>query len=189
MLTELLKYISQLFSWFVVIAPWEQAIRVRLGKNTRLLTAGWYIKIPFIDKIYKQSIRRRLRQVRPQTLTSQDRHVITCAGAVGYYVKDLNKLYDTLESPNDTIENEIAALVAEFVGRNNLKDCSSQGLEKFVKERMDLSRYGLSGDEFYLTSFSTCKTYRFITGEMGSWHHDSGMSMEADGSKNGPFVY
>ena len=46
---------------------------------------------------------------------------------------------------------------------------------------MDLSRYGLSGDEFYLTSFSTCKTYRFITGEMGSWHQDSGMSMAPEG--------
>lgn len=181
MLTELLKYIGQLFSWFVVIAPWEQAIRVRLGKHTKLLSAGWYIKIPFADKIYKQSVRRRLRQIRPQTLTSLDRHVITCSGAVGYYVKDLEKLYDTLESPNDTIENEIAAIISQFVGGRNLKECSSKELELFVKERMDLSRYGLSGDEFYLTSFSTCKTYRFITGEMGSWHHDSGMSMAPEG--------
>lgn len=178
MVFSILKQLSQVFTWFVVVAPWEQAIRVRLGKNVRLLNAGIYVKVPFIDRVFKQSTRRRLNMLRPQTLTTADRHVVTCAGAVGYSIGDLVKLYDTLESPNGTIENEIAGLVAKYLGARNLKECSSAGLEQFVKDGMDLTKYGLNGQEFYLTSFATSKTYRFITGGMESWGHDGGINME-----------
>jgi hypothetical protein len=44
-------------------------------------------------------------------------------------------------------------------------------------EKMDLSKYGLTGQEFYMTSFATSKTYRFITGDMQQWPRDSQMSM------------
>lgn len=184
MISEIIKTIAQLFTWFVVIAPWEQAIRVRMGKKTTLLSGGWCLTIPFVDRIYKQSVRRRLRQLRPQTLTTLDRHVVSCTGAIGFYVKDLNKMYDTLESPNDTIESEVCALVAEFIGSKTLKECIALELEAFVRKGMDLSKYGLSGDEFYLTSFATCKTYRFITGDLVSWNHDAGMNMSHIESKN-----
>lgn len=180
MISEILKNIAQLFTWFTVIAPWEQAIRVRMGKKTKLLSGGWCVTIPFIDKIYKQSVRRRLRQLRPQTLTTKDGYVVTCAGAIGFSVTDLNKLYDTLECPNDTIESEIGALISNYVGNATLKECSIVALEDFVKSKVNLSKYGLGGDEFYLLSFSVCKTYRLITGELASWNHDGGMTMSAE---------
>ena len=180
MLSTIFKNLFQTFSWLVTIAPWEQAIRVRFGKHITLLNAGVFIRIPFVDKVYKQSIRRRLGLIRPQTLTTKDRHAITCSGAVGYSIGDLRVLFDTLEAPNDTIENEIAALVSAFIGNNNLQDITSVALSAYVTEHMDLSMYGLTGQEFYITSFAVVKTYRFITGELSTWMHDSRISMHAD---------
>jgi hypothetical protein len=185
MLYSLFRQLAQCFSWFVVIAPWEQAIRVRLGKTVTLLGAGWAVRIPFIDRVYRQSIRRRLALIRPQTLTTADRHVITLAGAVGFEVADLLRLYDTLEAPNDTIENEVAALVAKFIGARTLHECTSQALEEYVMVHLNLSRYGLAGQEFYTTSFATCKTYRFINGEFSTWSRDSGISMSHENSNQG----
>lgn len=37
MMYSFFKSILQLLTWFVVVAPWEQAIRVRLGKRVRKL--------------------------------------------------------------------------------------------------------------------------------------------------------
>jgi len=173
----ILKYLAQAFTWFVVVAPWEQAIRVRLGKHVRKLDAGFYVRIPFVDRVFKQSTRRRLGLIRPQTLTTADGHIITCAGAVGYAIGDLVKLYDTLESPNDTIENEVAAIISRFIGSRTLKEATSPALEQFVQDTLELTKYGLIGQEFYTTSFATTKTYRFITGEMSAWQRDEQLNM------------
>lgn len=173
-------FIQQLIralTWFVVIAPWEQALRVRAGKHVKRLDKGIYVSVPFLDRIFKQTIRRRINVLAPQTLTTLDRHVVTCAGAIGYSVGDLEKLYETLEQPNDTIENEVKALIADFIGRNNLKDCGSIVIQEHVMSHLHLDQYGLTGQEFYMTSFSTSKTYRLITGEMSSWARDSQMNM------------
>lgn len=181
MLSTIFKNLFQTFSWLVTIAPWEQGLRVRFGKHITLLNAGVFIRIPFADKVYKQSIRRRLGLIKPQTLTTKDRHAVTCSGAVGYSVGDLRVLFDTLEAPNDTIENEVCALVSAFIGDRDLNDITSTNLSAYVMKHMDLSKYGLTGQEFYITSFAVVKTYRFITGDLSTWSHDSKISMQADG--------
>jgi hypothetical protein len=186
MLTTILNALSRLFTWWIVVAPWEQALRVRLGKRVDKLEAGVFLRIPFVDRIFKQSIRRRLNILRPQTLTTQDRHVVTSCGAVGYSIGNLEMLYQTMESPNDTIENEVAAIVAQYIGTHDLADCKAVEIEKSVMEKMDLSKYGLTGQEFYMTSFATSKTYRFITGDMQQWQRDSQMSMAETVHQPGP---
>lgn len=185
MLLSLLKQFLQIFTWFVVVAPWEQAIRVRLGKRVCKLEAGVYLRIPFADRVFKQSVRRRLSIIRPQTLTTRDRHVVTCSGAIGYAISDLQRLYDTLEAPNDTIENEVAGVIARFISAQPLADCTSDRVEVYVRDNIDLSRYGLSGQEFYMTQFATAKTYRLVMGEMGSWSRDAGLNM-AEAPTNQP---
>ena len=177
MLTDFLKWLSELFTWFFAVAPWEQAIRVRAGKHVRLLGAGFYIRIPFIDRIYKQSIRRRLRVLRPQTVKTSDDHVVSCVGAVGYEITDLKRLYNTVESPNDTIECEVASLIVDYIGGQTQAKCTVAGLEKYVMNAMDLSKYGLGGQEFYVTSMATARTYRLITGDMPGWNSDNQLSM------------
>jgi hypothetical protein len=172
-----LRQLGQCLTWFVIVAPWEQAIRVRLGKRVALLTAGFYLRIPFVDRVFKQSVRRRLTNIRPQTLTTRDGRVITCAAALGYSIGDMRKLYDTLESAQDTIESEAATLIARFVGEHDYAECRMGELEKFVSGALDLAQYGLEGQEFYLTSFATARTYRLITGDLPSWNHGGVLSM------------
>jgi len=174
MISDFLKQFYQLFSWFFVVAPWEQAIRVRLGKKSPLLNAGWYFKVPFIDRIFCQTIRYRMTNLKAQTLTTKDGKVITCGASVGYSIKDLNVLYDTIEQPLETINNEVSGLVSEFVGSHNISECTIPSLQKYVMEKMDLRKYGLEGERFYVISFATAKTLRIITGDVCSWQCDEG---------------
>lgn len=188
MILSFFKQLAPIFTWIVVVAPWEEALRVRLGKRVKKLSAGTYLKIPFIDRVFKQSVRRRLNLIRPQTLTTKDGKVVTCSASVGFSIGDLEKLYNTIEAPNDTIENEVAAIVSKFVGERNLAECSLAILQKYVMENIDLSKYGLVGQEFYITSFATTsRTYRLITGDLGSWQQDARMTMNGDNDKNYPY--
>ena len=91
-LHQLLQQIGRMFVWLVIVAPWEQAIRVRLGRRVRLLPAGAYLVIPFIDRVYRQTIRRRLSIIPPQTLTTRDGKSVTLGSAVGYSIVDLGSI-------------------------------------------------------------------------------------------------
>ena len=178
MFSTILQQLARALTWFFTVAPWEQAILVRLGKHTKVLDAGVYFRIPFVDRIFKQSVRRRINTIKAQTLTTKDGKVVTCSGAIGYQIGDLGKLYDTLESANMTIENEVSGIIAQYIGSRVLADCHSRNLEEFVAERLNLSKYGLEGQEFYVQSFAVSKTYRLITGEIGSsWQMDSSLCL------------
>ena len=37
---DLIREFFRLFQWWVIIAPWEQAVRVRAGKHLTLLQPG-----------------------------------------------------------------------------------------------------------------------------------------------------
>jgi len=134
MIAAFFRQLVQVMTWFVVVAPWEQAIRVRLGKNKLLLKPGFYVRIPFVDRVFKQSVRRRILVITSQTLTTLDRRVVTCGGAVGFAIDDLCKLYDTLEMPNDTISSEVAGLISKFIGSKTLAECVAKDIEAYVAE-------------------------------------------------------
>jgi hypothetical protein len=179
-ISEIFNNFLALFSWFFTVAVWEQAIRVRLGKHVTLLHAGWYIKIPFIDRIFKQSIKMRRFVIRPQTATTLDGKAISLTSSVGFQIVDLVKLFNTLECPNDTLECEIAGLTLEYIGGHNLDECSIPAVSSYVKDKLDLSLYGLGNQEFYITSFAIVRTLRLITGDLSSWQRDSVIWMTED---------
>lgn len=181
---DILRQIISGFTWWVVVAPWERALRIRLGRYVKDLPAGFYIRIPFIDRVYRQSIRYRRAIIRPQTLTTADGKVVTVSGSIGYSVDDMRKLYDTLECPQDTIELEVASLVAEFVSSREYAAATPRAIEAHVSAKLDLGKYGLSGQAYQAISYVTAKTYRLIQGDLPQWNHDRAINM--DESKPGP---
>lgn len=170
-LQQLLHTIGRLFVWLIIVAPWEQALRIRMGKHVCLLAAGVHLRIPFVDRVYRQSTRRRMGIIRPQTLTTLDGKTIVLSGALGYAIEDLKKLYDSLDDAQDTNESEVASRLAEYVAVNKLPDCTPQQLENHVRDAMELTAYGLSGQQFFITSYAIVRTYRLITGEFPAWNH------------------
>ena len=151
---ELLHQFGKLFLWFFVVAPWEQALRVRAGKYVRLLRAGIHLRLPFVDRVYLQSVRRRITMIPSQTLTTKCRKAITISGALGYEIVNLQKLYDTLHDAEDTICHEVMGLIAGFVIARRIEDCSAADLQAHVKSSLHLDQYGLGKQEFFLTCFA-----------------------------------
>ena len=76
---EMLKQFGRLFRWWIIVLPWDQAIRVRLGKHTRVLGPGVYWRIPYVDLVFQQSIRQRSARNDMQTLTTRDDRTISLA--------------------------------------------------------------------------------------------------------------
>jgi len=178
MIRELLQTIGQLFTWLVIVAPWEQALRIRCGKHVHRLTAGVYLRIPFIDRVYRQPTRRRVSVIRPQTLTTRDGCSVTLTASFGYTISNLELLYRTLHDAHDTIEMEVAGRIAEHVSDVKLADVSVSSIVTHLASHIDLTRYGLTSQEFNVVSFVVAKTYRLITGDFPSWNHGGGLNTD-----------
>ena len=159
---SLLNYMTDLLRWWVVVAPWEQAIRVRLGKRVALLHAGVWLRIPLVDKIYIQSIRLRVVSTHTQTLTSLDGKLLTIGATVGYSVKDILKLYQTMHFPEQTIQNIVAARIAQCVAANPAANLTPAALGAVASNGIDFSQWGLEAGQVQVTDFAFVRGYRLI---------------------------
>lgn len=177
-IADLFFQIKRLFQWWVVVAPWEEAVRIRAGGEDvklgpiRILRgkkekvgAGIHWVIPYIDRIFKQSIRLRVGTLPSQNLTTADGHSLTLSCVLFYEISDLLKLYEKLHDADDTITGMAAAAIAEFVGTHTKAECTPANVELEANRLFSTRGLGVKGTKLNIITFSYCKTYRFITGD------------------------
>lgn len=161
---ELISQVLGMFQWWIVIAPWEMAIRVRRGHKTTVLGPGMHFRIPALDRFFVQRVRKRYMNTPTQTVTSKDRQAITISGGTAYEITDIGKLYNTLSDPEDVIQIETLTLVAGYISAYRLEDLTINDIQTYVTKELDLEIYGLGNTSFLVTDFFCVKTYRLIQG-------------------------
>lgn len=161
-LIDLLRQFFEILIWWTVIQPWEQGLLVRLGRTPLLLLPGFHWKIPYMDQIYRQTVRRRYTNFGPQTVTTNDGQTLTLSGNVAYSIRDLRELYDRLHHPEDAIAAIAMGAISEFVAAQPASACTPQAICATCKESMGLRKFGLLVHAFDLTTFARVRTYRLI---------------------------
>ena len=178
-LQQIIESVGQLLRWWFVVLPWEQAIRIRLGKHILLVNGGLHFQVPFIDRVYIQNIRRRIAPIHIQTITTQDGKTVTLAGSLSYKITDIEKLYRTLHQAEHTIMQSVQGIVSDFVIRNDLVDCAPKQIAENVTDQLDLEKYGLGETEFFLTDFAVVRTYRILQDGLSRYAGDELMTTQA----------
>lgn len=167
---NILDFLRNLLSWWFVVLPWEQAIRVRFGKHSRLFGAGLYWRIPFFDVLYIQNVRRRISTIPVQTLGTADGKTITLHGSLGYRVADVLKLQLTLHDAEGSVQQEVLGLITKYVVTHAAAECGSAQIIANICAQLDLTKYGLADAEFFLTGYvADVPTYRLLQDAMQSW--------------------
>lgn len=159
---QLIRSFFQSFQPWITVAPWEQALRVRLGKRVKLLGAGVWLKIPFVDGVYLQSVRLRVSSFGRQTNTTSDGKTLTTSGCVGYTIVSIRDLYDTLQHPEDVINNLSAKAVSSYISGHTLQELSPNSMSANISGTLGLWKYGLGSVEIIITEFVVVRTYRLI---------------------------
>lgn len=159
---ELLDYILNVFKFWIIVQPWEQAVRTRFGKNKKILYAGTHFRIPFMDGFYIQCIRLRVANLSMQTLTSKDLKTITLSGSVGYEIINIETLYSTMYEPEATISGIAMGAVADYIYSHNSVDINMLEIESQVLKKLDLAKYGIAVSYYKLINFAVVRTYRLI---------------------------
>jgi len=161
-LSTIFQTMSQPFRWWVVVAPWEEGIRVRLGKTAVALAPGIHLRIPFLDRVYVQSIRLRIITSGSRTVSTLDKKVVTFTLAVRFAIRDVKQLYNTISDPENTLLNHVSASAAEYISQTNSDCLSHKGLEDHVSRDIINEDWGLSDVSAHVIDFAIARTYRLI---------------------------
>lgn len=167
--SQLLSVAAKPFQWWVVVAPWEQALRIRRGKVAALLGPGIHFRIPFFDRVYRQSLRRRVITDTGQTVTTLDGKVVTVAIGVSYEVADLLRLYSALANVESVLLNEVMAAVTEYVAKTSSSMLTPDGVARGAELDGDLcANWGLKSVSVKTLNFAFVKTYRLLMNDYRS---------------------
>lgn len=159
---ELIDYVLNVFKFWIIIEPWELAVRTRFGRNKKLLSAGIHFRIPFMDGFYVQCVRLRVINLPMQNLTTKDLKTITVNGSAGYEITNIETLYSTMYEPESTISNMVMGTIADYIYSKNVAEIVPEDVESQVIKKLDLSKYGLSVSYFKMINFAVVRTFRLI---------------------------
>lgn len=159
-----------MLKWWVVIAPWEQGIRVRGGKKITTLGPGIKFRIPGLDRFFIQSTRKRYMHTPTQNVTTKDGKAVTISGGTSHIIKDIGVLYNTLNAPEDVISTETQSQIAAYVTQRTLEECSISGLQVHVNSTPHFEKYGLGGINFYVTDFVAVGLIVLLPADQESTH-------------------
>lgn len=172
---QFFEYLFKSFKIWVIVQPWEAGIRVRNGNYIKKLNKGIYFKIPYFDSVFVQEIRLRVVEMPMQTLTSKDKKTITLNSSIGYSIKNIEKLYQSLYKPEMTLQNIAMSTIAEVLSKEESDNVTPDFLENRVIEQLKNEDYGLEFEYFKITNFAIVRTYRLIQDQ--SWVSE-GYSMD-----------
>lgn len=166
---DFIDFLQKAFTWWIVVMPWEQGIRVTWGRKTKLMTKGVYLKVPILHTVYVQEKRLRVVTMPIQTLSTKDGFAVTISCSVGYSISDIIKLYNTLYQPDLTIMNICAGKISEFICSRKLEECLPDAIETYVSGTLVKTNYGLEFDNIKVINYASVKTYRLIQDHTNLW--------------------
>ena len=164
-LWEFLSQFWQHLRPWTIVNPWQQALRVRLGKRVTRLGPGIHWKLPFVHSIFAQSVRRRIVALNTQTITTKDWKTATLSASMAYEIVDLELLYRKIHHAEDTLVRLGMAALAGVVRDRISSDCDQAAIERAATGILDpqFAPFGIGGIAVYLTGFAFVKTYRLIS--------------------------
>lgn len=184
-MSGVLDYLARLLggvAFWIVVMPWQQALRVRAGRHVRLLKGGLYFKIPVLDVVHVESVRHRTSLVPTQTLSSADGQTVVIAAVVGYAISDVERLYRGLHHAEDTIIQTVQGAIAAEVFGLRRTEIEPGLLGKSVSDQLAAAFdvYGLGDVTVRVTDFAFMRTIRLIQDQR--WSH--GRALDTDGSRS-----
>ncbi len=155
-------YLCKVFTWWVIVLPWEQGLRIRFGKTIKLLSAGVHFRIPFFDAIYIQTTRLRIVSLPLQTLTTLDGKTITILASIGYSITDVHKLYNSLYHAESTLSTLALNEISNYISNNNFDNCKPNDIENNIMSIIKENDYGIKFEKLNIIGYAIVKTFRLI---------------------------
>lgn len=174
-LGSLFQWIQQFKPWFTVY-PWEQSLRIRMGKRLTRCGPGIHFRIPFIDNFCIQNTRLLVTDLPNQTMTTRDGRVCSLSGVVGWRVTDILTFYESMQHPDRAVAGVAMAKIAEIVSTAESAALTPATIQAAVLASLKANEWGVAFAMVQITDMAFVRTYRLISDVPGGgqWRVSSG---------------
>lgn len=111
-LIDLLTSSFHLMAFLTIIQPYEQGVRIRLGKFSEVLDPGLHWKAPFaIDYIHKEHVVPKTDRLSSMATTTVDGRAVAFDAVITYRINDIRKAALEVEDVRDSIADACAGVI------------------------------------------------------------------------------
>jgi regulator of protease activity HflC (stomatin/prohibitin superfamily) len=161
-LKAIIEKVEGLFKWWIVVLPWEQGIRIRLGNRIKILNPGVYFRIPYLDTCFVHHTRLHFINLSPQTINTKDGKTVTVTVIVGYILVDISKMYSQISDFESTICGVVQQSNTQYIYNTDFNNCTVQGIEKSAIQALERTDWGIEIKQLSVSSFFESKVYRLV---------------------------
>lgn len=152
---------------WVTVNPWEQGVRVRMGKHVTLLGAGVHLKLPGIDTVAVLPTRVRVITVPMQSVMSKDNRPVSVGIAIQYQIEDVERVFRSVHHPETTLSYWVQGIIGEQVRLLDAAEVTPEALQAAVLDRLDVKAMGFGSLKVFIPDLVLVRTYRLI--QEGRW--------------------
>lgn len=165
-MSELVQWIVSVLKsariW-VVVLPWEKAVRVRFGKHALVWGPGFHWRIPFFDDVRVVNNRLRISSTPFQAVTTKDGKTVSVGTSIGFRVADPLLALRAMLQPEFSCGVYAQTLVSAYIRTRNADQLSVEEMGRFVHEGMrGFGGGGLEYDFVSIVDFAIVRTYRLL---------------------------
>lgn len=158
---------------WVMVMPWEKAIRIRFGKHVREFGAGMHFRFPHLDEYLIVNTRLRVTTTGTQTISTKDGKTVSASVSIGFLMENPLESFRKVAFPEPTVAAYAGTLLSKYISERVLADISIPDLTNTLLG--ELGTFGGVHFEFVaVTDFVVAKTFRLLqeTGARGVFGAD-----------------
>ena len=174
-MNEFFAWLSRLFQGirpYVIVLPWERAVRVRCGKWTKVTGPGLRFRLPYFDDYVIVNTRLRIIPTSAQTISTRDGKPVTIVAYVGFRIIDPMRAMMRLQNPDASCAAFAATVVSRYITEHDAAAIRIAEMERaLVQALTEFSREGFEFEFVSVVDYVIVRTYRLLSeqGRVGVW--------------------
>jgi regulator of protease activity HflC (stomatin/prohibitin superfamily) len=154
-----------LFKFWIVLAPYEQGVLVRLGKFIRVLDPGMHWVIPLnIDHVYYEHVVPRTHELRPESVTSADGKSVSFTAVITFQVRRVEKALLEVEDVGHAVVDACCGEIGRVLRSATWSEMMDESmLEKLTSAcRKKAFKWGIEVIQVQLAGIAIARNIRLI---------------------------
>jgi len=161
------QFVEKLFSVFPrlwLVDPDESGVRVTLGTRIKLTPPGWYVYWPIMQNCERIKVKSQVKDLRAQSVWSQDRVELVVSGAIQYSVRDARKAILECYDYDANIQALALGVIQKFAACRYSSAFKTSELEdEILRGLREASQgWGLKIERVYITDIGSTKNLRVM---------------------------
>jgi hypothetical protein len=153
---------------FRIVEPWEQGLRLFLGRPSSPLGRGLHMFVPLLGDIRTETTVLRALETEVQSVETEDGMALSFSLSLAYRIVDVLAYFTTLHDADASIQNLVQTWAAEEIRTSqagNIDERLAGSIRDLCFDR--LLEHGVQLDSVGFVNLVRCSTLRLIGAHSG----------------------